>query len=151
MEIWEKQKLYDKLLDSSVVNPSNGCREWTLYKMKTGYGQFTLSSGKTYLAHRLMAYCKLGFDLNSKLYVCHKCNNPSCIEETHLYIGTQAKNLGDAIARGSMKNNNGNSSKLQCPRGHPYVGNNLRIVSGRRTCVTCVRLASKRYRERKHG
>lgn len=39
-----------------------------------------------------------------KLGALHSCDNPACINPSHLRPGTQQDNVNDAVARGRMKN-----------------------------------------------
>jgi hypothetical protein len=39
-------------------------------------------------------------DADRKLLVCHKCDNPACIEDNHHFLGTSRDNVKDAVAKG---------------------------------------------------
>lgn len=41
-----------------------------------------------------------GFDAESKMVVCHKCDVPRCFNPDHLFVGTHADNVHDKIAKG---------------------------------------------------
>jgi hypothetical protein len=90
------------------VNKSNanGCWEWTAATIK-GYGCFWIN-GKSYYAHRysmlLAGQDPTGYD------ILHSCDNPSCVNPSHLSLGTHADNMKD------MKN-----------KGRAHTGKNLRI------------------------
>jgi predicted sulfurtransferase len=59
--------------------------------MSHGYGRFW--TGTRYvLAHRMAASAA---DLDPKVKVCHRCDNPICCNPAHLFLGTQADNLSD--------------------------------------------------------
>lgn len=78
------------------------CWIWPLSKTKAGYGQLTYrSSGKTYLAyaHRASFYISTGINPDG-LHVCHKCDNPSCFNPSHLFLGTAQDNADDRVKKG---------------------------------------------------
>lgn len=55
---------------------------------------------KVYTVHRLSAYAFNGFDISSKLCICHRCDNTLCVRPDHLFIGTQHDNILDMIRKG---------------------------------------------------
>lgn len=76
----------------------NGCRLWLAGKNKTGYGYFWLNGSNTY-AHRVSYELAYG-EFCSNLYICRKCDIPSCVEPTHLFLGTAKDNTKDMFAKG---------------------------------------------------
>lgn len=71
------------------------CIEFKGYKDKDGYG--ILPNGKR--AHRI-AYKKAFGKFDEKLLVCHKCDNPSCVNPKHLFLGTHKDNMQDKVRKG---------------------------------------------------
>ena len=77
------------------------CWEWTAYKDKHGYGKF--SSGPHHglhcLAHR-SAWQLLNGPVPGGLDVLHKCDNRSCCNPNHLFVGTHQENMSDMKQKG---------------------------------------------------
>jgi len=74
------------------------CWEWLAYKNKLGYGVFR-GSKKSMLAHRMAWQLEHGY-IPDGLLCCHHCDNPSCCNPSHLFLGTDKDNHDDMIAKG---------------------------------------------------
>lgn len=77
------------------------CWNWIGAGRGNGYGAFKLNR-KVIDAHRLSYELKNGVINNSKLYVCHKCDNKSCVNPNHLFLGTHSDNMKDAYNKGRV-------------------------------------------------
>lgn len=75
-----------------------GCHVWTGAKERCGYGQIKIN-GKTVRVHRWIFAREFG-EIPDGQYVLHHCDNPSCINPTHLFLGTQRENMLDMVAKG---------------------------------------------------
>ncbi len=75
------------------IKSHQGCWIWMGYKDKKGYGKFWFNK-QTHLAHRLV-YKMCVNDIPLKKCVLHSCDNPSCCNPYHLFLGTQADNVKD--------------------------------------------------------
>lgn len=76
----------------------NGCLEWQGTRNKDGYGQIRLK-GKGFLVHRY-AWMQQKGSIPNGLCICHRCDNPSCCNLDHLFLGSQADNMRDSCDKG---------------------------------------------------
>lgn len=73
------------------------CWEWQGTKTRKGYGQLG-TAGRAQYAHRVSWELHNGTIPNG-LIVCHRCDNPPCVNPTHLFLGSYTDNLKDALAK----------------------------------------------------
>lgn len=85
----------------SKVNKTENCWEWRGAKRSRDYGNFNLN-GKPTLAHRVSYELFIG-KIPKDILVCHRCDNQSCVNPNHLFLGTQKDNVRDCLNKGRMK------------------------------------------------
>lgn len=81
----------------SKANEETGCIEWTGHKTDLGYGVIGVNK-KVGGAYRIAYELKNG-PIPDGLDVLHKCDNPSCINPDHLFLGTQEDNVADMVSK----------------------------------------------------
>ena len=80
----------------------SGCWEWiSAARHPFGYGRMTAGRGVNLKAHQI-AWALENGTIPDGAFVCHSCDNPSCCNHNHLFLGSQKDNMGDAKAKGRM-------------------------------------------------
>lgn len=103
----------------SKVNKTDDCWEWTGGKNSGGYGRFVVDGSIT-LAHRYSVELD-GRDPTGK-FVCHHCDNPSCVNPEHLFVGTNHDNVKD------MMNKNRHGLITAQPKLRTLSDDNVRFI-----------------------
>lgn len=82
--------------------PNTGCWIWTGERSPYGYGLLSLKTEKnkykSIKAHRF-SYETYKGKIPPNYLVCHKCDNPPCVNPEHLFIGTYLDNNRDKIKK----------------------------------------------------
>ena len=84
------------------IRGADECWEWTAIRSPaaSGYGIFVAKSGAGGLvrAHRF-SYALANGEIPKGALVCHKCDNPPCVNPNHLFLGTHSDNQRDSLAK----------------------------------------------------
>lgn len=135
--------------NSKIRKDVSGCWLWKGALNADGYGSYCGEK-----AHR-WSYRKWKGEIPEGLVIDHRCRRRHCVNPDHLEVVTNEEN----IRRGDFSGNGYHlaklhSSKGQCPKGHPYCGENLRLEKRpdggvARRCKICDSEKTKRYLKRK--
>ena len=114
---------------------ADGCWTWTAGKTD-GYGRVRYL-GRKWLSHRLAFLLAEGYTPPRPLVLDHLCRNRACCNPDHLELQTPSEN--------TVAQNHYYRNKSECPKGHPYDGDNLIIrADGKRRCRTCDRARKRK-------
>ena len=80
----------------------SGCWEWRGAKNENNYGVLGIGRRREGLikAHRCSYQIFRFVELVKDELVCHKCDNPSCVNPKHLFIGSNKDNVHDMMKKG---------------------------------------------------
>lgn len=100
-----------------VSKEDAGCWIWTGAKLPSGYGKFGIGSRakgdkRSVSTHRLMWEMTRG-PIPEYMCVCHKCDTPSCVNPSHLFLGTTQQNTADREAKGRSRYHHGRNKKIK--------------------------------------
>jgi len=89
---------FRKIFWAKAAPTENGCWRWTGSRNKQGYGR-GMRHGRYFGAHR-MAWELTHGAIPPGACVLHRCDNPSCVNPAHLFLGSQRDNRLDCLSKG---------------------------------------------------
>ncbi len=132
-------------IESLVGKTGFDCWNWIGGTDKDGYGKIYITIRRgfriKFSSHRL-SYIMFKGNLKHDLFVCHSCDNPSCINPFHLEAKIVLENNRDS----AIRNRHYNKLVTHCPRGHEYNKENTYLSKdGSRSCRICRKLCDRKY------
>ncbi len=105
----ETERFWSKV-DLSKADQEFACWKWLPTKTKYGYGQIQLRR-HAHQAHRVAYQLAFG-EIPKGLIVCHHCDNRSCVNPNHFFLGTHADNAQDREQKGRANRPSGEDHVL---------------------------------------
>lgn len=100
----------------------DACWEWRGFQLPNGYGRIGVGSmrdgtRRVALTHRVSWEVANG-TIPDGMQVCHRCDNPPCVNPAHLFLGTGKDNMDDAVAKGRFPTGEDHwTNRLEAKRG----------------------------------
>lgn len=95
-----RRSALDRFSRKYIPEPNSGCWLWLGAISATGYGYFDAREFPgEHRAHRISYRLHKG-PIPDGLFVCHSCDQRSCVNPSHLWLGTALDNNRDMIAKG---------------------------------------------------
>ncbi len=110
-KFWMKVQICNRTKDQRYKQAYIGfCWIWKGCFFQNGYGHYILKR-KDYRAHRVAYEIAFG-EIPEDKFVCHKCDNPSCVNPKHLFLGFPKENTHDMISKGRLNRSRGENKGI---------------------------------------
>ena len=93
-----KKAAKERFFNSFIPEPNSGCWLWLGGSSSDGRGSIKVNK-KQWKAHRYSWFLHYGA-IPDRLFVCHHCDTPCCVNPKHLFLGTHQDNMNDQKAKG---------------------------------------------------
>ena len=108
------------------------CWIWTGKKNNSGYGHMQVD-GRPRAATHILWYLRHGEWPSKGRLACHHCDNPPCINPTHLYLGTSKSNMRDMHERGRWID------------GSENIAKDVRIARAKKGGLACLSIHGREF------
>lgn len=118
--------LQERFDEKYTPEPMSGCWLWTAGVDRDGYGMIGVGVRSHLRAHR--ASWKLHRGDPADMLVCHRCDNTSCVNPNHLFLGTSSDNVHDMVRKERSKSHFTEADVLEMRRLYAAGGLSYRAL-----------------------
>jgi hypothetical protein len=119
------ERFFNNIIKS---DDDKGCWIWVGLASKQGYGRMTIKK-KQKLAHRYSWEFHFG-EIPEKMFICHKCDNPPCVNPAHLFVGNRSDNAKDMVSKNRNRDDRGSNHPMAKLNEEKVIKIRERINSG---------------------
>ena len=125
-----EERFWEKVDKNGPTSPHMDTQCWLWlgsHNKKTGHGFFNWN-GRAGNVHRYAWELRNNMSIPYGMQVNHECDNGRCVNSAHLYLGTQADNMADKVARGRQAKGDTHISRTmphRVPRGERHGNTKL--------------------------
>lgn len=94
----------------TALGMDSACWEWMAHRRWHGYGEMWVN-GRNVATHRF-SFALANGPIPEGLFVCHRCDNPPCVNPDHLFLGTHDDNMADRSAKGRQARGDRQGARL---------------------------------------
>lgn len=118
MDKINNKTLEERFWEKVNIGGKDDCWNWIATINYKGYGEFysKIRGGKHTHSHQVAWMLFSEKDIPEGMCVCHVCDNPSCCNPSHLFLGTNQENTDDKMKKGRWK------SRFLFGEEHPQHG-----------------------------
>jgi predicted XRE-type DNA-binding protein len=95
----KKRPLSERFWEKVATREDDACWNWTAFRNPKGYGLAHVAVGRSMVHAHRVAWELVNGPVQHGLVVCHRCDNPTCCNPSHLFLGSQADNVHDMVSK----------------------------------------------------
>lgn len=95
--------MIERFREKYVLNTETGCWDWQGAKVGIGYGAISRERGGGNVVASRYSYETFVGPIPAGAVVCHRCDNPGCVNPDHLYAADHLTNMREMARKGRAR------------------------------------------------